>query len=83
MLLAGEKPGKVAELVAVGIATIYKRHRRWHAEVFEGLVNKPKNGRIRKATEVYCQILEEILSKGPGAFGYDFNVWTVEHTRSI
>jgi transposase len=81
MLHSGEKPGKVAELMAVGIATIYNWHRRWQTEGLEGLVNKPKSGRRRKATAIYCQKLEESLSKEPGEYGYDFTIWTAERLR--
>jgi transposase len=81
MLHSGEKPGRVAELMAVGIATIYNWHHRWQTEGLAGLSNKPKSGRPQKATEEYGQLLEEVLSKEPQEYGYDFNLWTVERLR--
>jgi putative transposase len=81
MLHTGRRPGQVAEMMAVGIATIYNWHKRWKAEGLEGLSNKPKSGRKRKATEAYCQLLDETLAKEPYEYGYDFNIWTVERLR--
>ncbi len=37
-----------------------------------------KTGRPAKATEAYCQKLEEILEKEPAEYGYQFAVWSAD-----
>lgn len=81
LLHQGHKPEEVADMMAVGMPTIYKWHKQWRTAGLEGLVNRPKSGRPRKANEAYCQLLAEVLKREPSDYGYAFGVWTVDRLR--
>lgn len=81
LLHLGHKPETVAEQQMVSVPTIYNWHRLWRENGIEGLANKPKTGRPPKATEAYCQKLEEVLEKEPSEFGYRFAIWTSDRLR--
>ena len=74
LLHLGHKPEAVAEHQLVSVPTIYNWHRLWREQGIEGLANKPKTGRPSKATEAYCQKLEEMLEKEPAEYGYRFAI---------
>jgi transposase len=82
LLHLGHKPEAVAEQQMVSVPTIYNWHRVWREQGIEGLANKPKTGRPSKATERYCQKLEEMLEKEPSEFGYRFAIWTSDRLRA-
>ena len=82
LLHLGHKPEAVAEQQLVSLPTIYNWHKLWREQGVEGLANKKKPGRPAKATEVYCQKLEEILEKEPSAYGYQFAIWTADRLRA-
>jgi len=82
LLHLGYKPEAVAEQQMVSVPTIYNWHKLWREQGLEGLANKPKTGRPAKATEAYCQKLEEILEKEPSEYGYRFAIWTSDRLRS-
>lgn len=82
LLHLGHKPEAVAEQQMVSVPTIYNWHRLWREQGLEGLANKPRKGRPSKATETYCQKLEEVLEKEPSEFGYGFAIWTTDRLRA-
>jgi len=82
LLHLGHKPEAVAEQQMVSVPTIYNWHRQWRVQGIEGLANKPKSGRPSKASEAYCQKLEEMLEKEPAEFGYRFAIWTTDRLRA-
>ena len=82
LLHLGQKPEAVAEQQMVSVPTIYNWHRLWREQGIEGLANKPKTGRPSKATEAYCQKLEEVLEKEPSDLGYQFAIWTSDRLRA-
>lgn len=82
LLHLGQKPEAVAEQQMVSLPTIYNWHKLWREQGLEGLANKKKPGRPAKATEAYCQKLEEILEKEPSAYGYRFAIWTSDRLRA-
>ena len=69
LLHLGQKPEAVAEQQMVSLPTIYNWHKLWREQGIEGLANRKKPGRPAKATEAYCQKLEEILEKEPSEYG--------------
>lgn len=69
LLHLGQTPSEVAEQQLVSVPTIYNWHKLWREQGIEGLANKPKTGRRAKATEAYCQKLEERLAKEPSEYG--------------
>jgi putative transposase len=78
----GHRPQAVAKMLVVNSSTIYNWCRRWAAEGLDGLVNRPKSGRPRKADERYCHLLEEALETDPAAYGYNFTIWTADRLRA-
>lgn len=82
LLQYGHGPEAVAEMLLVTASTIYQWHHRWVAEGLDGLVDRPKSGRPRKANEKYCELLAEALETDPGSFGYAFTVWTSDRLRA-
>jgi transposase len=82
LLHLGHKPEAVAEQQMVSVPSIYNWHRLWREQGIEGLANKPKTGRPSKATEAYCQKLEDMLEKEPSEFGYRFAIWTSDRLRA-
>jgi transposase len=82
LLHLGHKPREVAEQQMVSVPTIYNWHKLWREQGIEGLANRPKTGRPSKATEAYCQNLEELLEKEPAKFGYRFAIWTSDRLRA-
>ena len=78
----GQKPNEVAEQQRGSVPTIYNWHKLWREAGIEGLANKPKTGRRAKATEAYCQKLEEMLNKAPAEYGYRFAMWTTDRLRA-
>jgi transposase len=81
MLAEGHRPEQVADLLSVTVQSIYGWWHRWEAGGIEGLANKPYEPRKRKADEKYLQALDEVLSKEPEAYGYNFAIWTRERLR--
>ena len=82
LLHYGHRPEAVAEMLLVTASTVYQWHHRWEAEGLEGLVDRPKSGRPRKADENYCKLLAEALEVDPGSIGYAFTVWTSDRLRA-
>ena len=82
LLHLGQKPEAVAEQQMVSLPTIYNWHKLWREQGIEGLANRPKTGRPSKATEAYCQKLEEMLEKEPAEYGYRFAIWTSDRLRA-
>lgn len=82
LLHLGQKPEVVARQQLVSVPTVYNWHKLWREQGIEGLANKSKTGRPAKATEAYCQKLEELLEKEPADFGYRFAIWTSDRLRA-
>lgn len=68
-------------MLGVSKPSVYGWFNRWQAGGIEGLANRPKKPRKRKASEAYCRALESALDKEPEAFGYSFSIWTTERLR--
>jgi len=81
LLHLGQPPEAVAEQLLVTMATIYNWHERWESGGIDGLENRPREGRPRKATESYQARLQETLETEPVTYGYSFTVWTLERLR--
>ena len=81
LLHLGHPPEAVAEMLAVGISTIWTWHRRWRRDGLTGLVNHARSGRPAKATTAYLQRLDEVLQKDPAELGLSFALWTINRLR--
>lgn len=81
LLHEGQPPKEVAKIMAVSQPTVYDWHHRWQENSVEGLANRPKSGRPRKADARYVQLLEEVIKQDPQELGHSFTVWTAERLR--
>jgi transposase len=81
LLHEGQKPKDVAKLMSVSQPTVYDWYHRWQENKLEGLANKPKSGRKRKATDAYISLLKQVIEQDPQNLGYSFTIWTVKRLR--
>jgi transposase len=81
MLGQGQTPRQVAETFLVTAACVRNWFNRWQQEGASGLVNRTKEGRPRRATEAYWQVIDEALQTDPLTLGYSFTIWTTERLR--
>ena len=81
LLHEGQSPKEVAEIMAVSQPTVYDWHHRWQENGLEGLANRPKSGRPRKADHSYVELLEEVIEQDPQELGYTFTIWTANRLR--
>jgi transposase len=78
LLHEGKTPDEVAEFLGVTAPSIHNWRKRWQQAHLEGLSNRPIAGRPSKATEIYWQMLGELLEQNPRDLGYLFSIWTTE-----
>jgi transposase len=81
LLHEGQSPKEVAKIMAVSQPTVYDWHHRWQANGLEGLANRPKSGRPRKADNSYVELLKKIIEQDPQELGYTFTIWTAGRLR--
>jgi len=81
LLHEGQSPKEVAEIMSVSQPTVYDWHHRWQENGLEGLSNRPKPGRPRKADNNYVALLEEVIEQDPQELGYNFTIWTADRLR--
>jgi putative transposase len=81
MLHLGQKPEQVADSVMVTPATIYAWHKRWRELGIEGLQDRSRSGRPRKADAAYLQQLHQLLERDPREVGLPFTIWTLNRLR--
>jgi transposase len=81
LLHEGQPPKEVAEIMAVSQPTVYDWHHRWQENGLEGLSNRPKSGRPRKADTNYVELLSEVIEQDPQELGYGFTIWTADRLR--
>lgn len=83
LLLKGEKPAKVAELVGAPRQTVY----RWLDVLREGgidaLREMSKGGRPSQMSPEQLAQLRETLLAGPIANGYATDLWTLKRVRLL
>ena len=81
LLHEGQSPQEVARFMDVSQPTVYSWHHRWCENKVEGLANRPKSGRPRKADATYLALLEKTIDQDPQELGYAFTVWTANRLR--
>lgn len=81
LLHEGHRPDEVAKLMDTSMPTVYSWHHRFRSGGIEGLANRPKPGRKRKATAEYLALLEDLLEQDPQEIGYAFTFWTADRLR--
>lgn len=81
MMGLGQTSAQVAGQLAVTPATVRNWFTRWQEGGVQALVNRPKAGRPRQATEAYWQVIADALESAPSRFGYTFTIWTLVRLR--
>lgn len=81
LLHLGHSLVEIETRLGVDRVTAWNWHPRFENEGVEGLHDKKRQGRPRKVNDAYLEVLEEALSTSPGAYGYDFAIWT--HARLL
>ena len=81
LLHQGQTPKEVAEVMSVSQPTVYDWHHRWQSDGLNGLANRAKSGRPRKADTAYVDLLEQVVEQDPQELGYTFTIWTVDRLR--
>jgi transposase len=81
LLHEGHAPKEVAQMMSVSQPVVYDWHHRWEANGLEGLANRPKSGRPRKAGPSYVERLAEVIEQNPQDLGYGFTLWTADRLR--
>ena len=81
LLHEGHTPEAVAEIMTVSLPTVYDWHHRWQDNGLEGLANRSRPGRPRKADTGYVELLEEVIEQDPQELGYTFTIWTANRLR--
>lgn len=74
---------EVARIVGSSASSVVRwrdAHEKGGAKALEP---KPVPGRPKKLSDKQRQILDRLLNKGPTAFGYKTNLWTLERIASV
>ena len=82
LLHEGQTSKEVAQVMSVSQPVVYDWHHRWQANGLEGLANRPKSGRPRKADHSYVERLEVVIEQDPQELGYTFTIWTADRLRN-
>lgn len=81
LLHLGQTSEAVSQIILVSSVSVRTWFERFRAEGVAGLVNRPRSGRPRQATQAYWQVVEEALACNPHELGYPFTIWTLERLR--
>jgi transposase len=71
----GKTEKEIADLLFVSVRTVRRCIRRYKKENIEGLHDKEKSGRPRKADENVEKTVEEAMKKNPEEVGYKSGFW--------
>lgn len=83
LLLKGEKPAKVAELVGAPRQTVYRWLNVLNEGGIEALRVMSKGGRPSQMSPEQFDQLREMLLQGPLANGYATDLWTLKRVRLL
>ena len=71
----GKTEKEIADLLFISLRTVRRCIRRYEKENIEGLHDKKKSGRPRKANEMVEKTVEEAMKKNPEEVGYKSGFW--------
>ena len=81
LLLLGQSPDQVAQVVLVTANTVYDWHMHWREQGLAGLRDRQRSGRPSKADRGYIALLEALLKTNPAELGLPFTIWTIQRLR--
>lgn len=79
----GKKQTAVAKKLGVTRAAVSYWHKAWKKNGIDGLTSKGKSGPKSELTESKLKKVEAALLKGPQAFGYATDIWTLKRIKKI
>lgn len=79
----GKTPSEVARILKVSHEAPRLWKIIWEKQGIEGLKSKGKPGPKPRLTETKKKKVQEALLKGPQAFGYTTNIWTLNRITEI
>ncbi len=72
----GLSPPKIAEQVRFHRRTVTRYIQRYEAEGIDGLMTRPRSGRLPKVTEAYTSLLLQAVEQWPRTLELPFSNWT-------
>lgn len=79
----GTPQAETARLLGVTPAAASQWHRAWKKRGVRGLKSKGRPGPSPKLTPAKAAKIKAAILKGPRAFGYGTDLWTLERIRSV
>lgn len=76
-------PYAVAKHFGVSTTAAYKWRNAWKKDGKEGLKSKGHPGFVSQYTKEKKEQLKTIILKGPSAYGYTTDFWTVDRIRAV
>jgi transposase len=73
----GRTEAEIADLLGVSVRTVRRWIKRYKEGGIEGLHDRERTGRPRKADKNVGKEVEEVIEKNPEVFGYKSGFWTV------
>jgi transposase len=83
LLDAGHRPSEVAKMLGVSPSTVSQWKKIYQRAGPDGLKAKPHPGPKPKLSMSQRGKLERMLRKGPGAYGYATNLWTLKRIAEV
>jgi transposase len=79
----GTTQAEAARLLRVTPAAVNQWRRVWQRHGMDGLKSKGRPGPVTALTPVKARRIKAALLKGPRAFGYSTDLWTLECIRTV
>jgi transposase len=79
----GTAQAEVARLLGVTPAAVSQWHKVWQRRGTDGLTSKGSPGPKATLTPVKARRIKAAILKGPRAFGYGTDLWTLERIRTV
>jgi putative transposase len=83
LLAKGVHPAEVARCLGVSRQSASVWLRTWEEEGKRGLKQAARAGRPRRLTDQELKVVERALRRGPGAYGWSTQLWTLERVADV
>ena len=83
LYLQNKKPSDIANLLDVGLKSVYRWLNQYDREEVNGLYEGDHTGRPSLLTKTQLARLEDILESGPIAYGLTTGIWTCSAIQHI
>ncbi len=83
MMLDGESPEAVADILGVNESSVWRWRRRWRAKGPSGLLTRPGQGRPPKLSDLQAREVLRWLDTSPRDFGFATERWTAPRVAAL